>query len=63
MVFVKMGLLKFVQKLMVDEGRVKIGEDDARFKEIVRKFNEEYQRGRANDRLAMNNANSFHVGT
>lgn len=63
MVFVKMGLLKFVQRLVVDEGRVKIGEDDPRFKDIVRKLNEDYQRGRANDRLAMNNANSFHVGS
>ena len=58
-----MGLLRFVQRLVLDEGRVKIGEDDARFKDIVRKLNEEYQRGRANDRLAMNNVSSFHVGS
>lgn len=62
MVFVKMGLLRFVQRLVLDEGRAKIGEDDARFKDIVMKLNEEYQRGKANDRLTMNNASSFHVG-
>lgn len=63
MVFVKMGLLRFVQRLVLDEGRVRYGEDDARFKDVVRKLNEEYQRRRVNDRLAINNAQSFHVAS
>ena len=58
-----MGLLKFVQRLVVaDEGKGKIGEDDAKYKDIVRKLNEEYQISKGNDRLLMNYASSFHVG-
>lgn len=59
-----MELLKFVQRLVVaDEEKVKIGEDVAKFRDVVRKLNEEYQVSKANDKLLTNIANSFHVGS
>lgn len=60
MVFVRMGLLRFVHSLVLYEARGRYGDDD-RFKDIVKKLNEEYQRGRLN--VAMNNAHSFHFSS